>query len=228
MKQPSLTSFRTPAALRAWFRKHHGTATELLLRCFRTDAADRGVTYTQALDEALCFGWIDGVRRRVDADSFCQRFTPRRPRSTWSRVNMRRVERLIEAGRMTEAGLAAFHARGDERTGVYSFEQRSIRARAGLPPDVPGQPGRLGLLSGGGAVLQAHEHVLGHEREAGGDQGQAARDARRVLGAAHADSVVDSIAPIVSAGRAGRLREQVKKGRPRRVGPSSLRRSSLT
>ncbi len=84
------------------------------------------MTYTQALDEALCFGWIDGVRRRVDANSFSQRFSPRRSRSIWSRVNIRHVERLIEAGRMTEAGLAAFQARDEQRTGVYSFEQRSI------------------------------------------------------------------------------------------------------
>lgn len=92
--------------------KHHKTATELLLRCYKTHAADQGVTYAQALDEALCFGWIDGIRRRVDDDCFSVRFLPRTPRSIWSRVNVGHVQRLIEAGWMMKPGLAAFEARG--------------------------------------------------------------------------------------------------------------------
>lgn len=130
MPSSAPVAFATPAALRAWFRKHHRSETELLIRCFRTSAADRGVTYAQALDEALCFGWIDGVRRRLDAISFSQRFTPRKARSNWSRVNVAHVERLIREGRMTDAGLAAFEKRDEQRTGVYSFEQRA----AELPP----------------------------------------------------------------------------------------------
>jgi uncharacterized protein YdeI (YjbR/CyaY-like superfamily) len=123
------THFRTPAAFRAWLRRHHKTATALVLRIARQHAAEAGVTYAQALDEALCHGWIDGVRRRLDADSFSVRFSPRKPRSVWSRVNVRHAERLIRAGRMTRAGLAAFEARVEERTGVYSFERR--------PPELP-------------------------------------------------------------------------------------------
>jgi uncharacterized protein YdeI (YjbR/CyaY-like superfamily) len=88
------------------------------------------VTYSQALDEALCYGWIDGVRRRLDADSFSVRFTPRKPGSIWSRVNVGHVERLVRAKRMTKAGLAVFEAREERRTGIYSFEQR----KAGLAP----------------------------------------------------------------------------------------------
>jgi uncharacterized protein YdeI (YjbR/CyaY-like superfamily) len=116
-------TFRTAAAFRTWLRRHHRSASEIVVRCVRTEAADRGITYAQALDEALCFGWIDGVRRSVDARSFSVRFSPRRPRSTWSRVNVAHAERLIAEGRMTPAGLAAFEARDDRRTGVYSFEQ---------------------------------------------------------------------------------------------------------
>jgi uncharacterized protein YdeI (YjbR/CyaY-like superfamily) len=101
-----------------------------VLRCFKTHAADQSVTYAQALDEALCFGWIDGVRRRVDDDSFSVRFTPRRPRSIWSRVNIAHVERLTNAGRMRKPGLAAFEARTEERTGVYSFERPATLAPA--------------------------------------------------------------------------------------------------
>ena len=127
---PALTSFRTPAAFRAWLTRNHAKATELVLRCFKTHAADQGVTYAQALDEALCFGWIDGVRRRVDGDSFSVRFTPRRPRSIWSRVNIAHVERLTKAARMTKPGLAAFAARTEARTGVYSFERPATLAPA--------------------------------------------------------------------------------------------------
>jgi uncharacterized protein YdeI (YjbR/CyaY-like superfamily) len=120
----ALTSFKTPAAFRAWLKKHHKTSPELLLRTFKVHAADRGVTYAQALDEALCFGWIDGVRRSVDKDSFSIRFTPRKPRSIWSRINVGHAERLIKEGRMMKAGLEAFEARDDKLTGVYSFENR--------------------------------------------------------------------------------------------------------
>lgn len=96
----------------------------LVLRLAKKHAAGTGITYPEALDEALCFGWIDGIRRRIDADSFSVRFTPRKPKSIWSRVNVAHVERLIRQERMTKAGLAAFEARTDNRTGTYSFENR--------------------------------------------------------------------------------------------------------
>lgn len=121
---PEPARFRSPAAFRAWLKAHHRTAKSLVLRLAKTHAADDGVTYAQALDEALCFGWIDGIRRGFDARSFTVRFTPRKPRSTWSLVNVRHVKRLIAARRMTAAGLAAFKARVANRTGVYSFETR--------------------------------------------------------------------------------------------------------
>jgi uncharacterized protein YdeI (YjbR/CyaY-like superfamily) len=123
----ALRGFRTPAAFRRWLATHHGTARELVVRCCKVHAADRGITYAQALDEALCYGWIDGVRRAVDADTFSVRFTPRKPNSLWSRVNVRHVERLLREGRMAEPGLVAFAAREDARTGRYSFEQRTVR-----------------------------------------------------------------------------------------------------
>ena len=106
------------------FGKHHKTVRALVLRISKTHSADSGITYAQALDEALCYGWIDGVRQRLDAKSFSVRFSPRKPRSIWSRVNVRHVERLIQAKRMTKAGLIVFEAREEGRTGVYSFEQR--------------------------------------------------------------------------------------------------------
>ena len=129
---PSLRGFRSATAFRTWLLKNHGTARELLLRCYKVDAAKKGITYRQALDEALCFGWIDGVRRAVDAVSFSTRFSPRKPRSTWSNVNVARAKELIAAGRMTKPGLVAFEAREEQRTGVYSFERRAA-ARLAAP-----------------------------------------------------------------------------------------------
>ena len=102
---------------------HHATARELEIRLFKVQAAHRGIGYAQALDEALCFGWIDGVTHSLDEDSYRQRFTPRKARSTWSRRNVEHVDRLTKQGRMTPAGLAAFQGRDQQRTGIYSFEQ---------------------------------------------------------------------------------------------------------
>ena len=128
---PRPRTFSGPDAFRDWLARHHAAKTEIVVRCFKTSAAGRGLTYSDALDEALAYGWIDGVRRGVDEVSFSTRFTPRRPRSIWSRVNVARVEALASRGRMMPSGLAAFNAREVARTGVYSFE----RAAAELPPD---------------------------------------------------------------------------------------------
>jgi uncharacterized protein YdeI (YjbR/CyaY-like superfamily) len=120
-------AFRSPAAFRAWLATHHATTPELVVRLFKVASAHRGIVYPQALDEALCFGWIDGVRRRHDAESYTIRFTPRKPRSIWSRVNIAHVERLLAAGRMAPSGLAAYAARDDARTALYSFERREAK-----------------------------------------------------------------------------------------------------
>jgi len=113
------TFFRNAAAFRAWLRANHKTATEITLRLVKNHVADTGMTYPEALDEALCYGWIDGVRRRHDADSYTQRFSPRRKGSVWSGVNVGHVERLIAAKRMTRAGLAEF----EKRDRVVSYDR---------------------------------------------------------------------------------------------------------
>jgi uncharacterized protein YdeI (YjbR/CyaY-like superfamily) len=118
------TAFRTPAHFRKWLERHHASATELILRCYKVHAQDRGITYKQALDEALCFGWIDGLRRSLDADSFTQRFSPRTAKSTWSGVNIKRVGELEAEGRMHRAGIAAFQARTEDNSRRYSYETR--------------------------------------------------------------------------------------------------------
>jgi uncharacterized protein YdeI (YjbR/CyaY-like superfamily) len=118
------THFANAAAFRCWLERHHASSAELLVGFYNKASGRGGLTYAEALDEALCFGWIDGVRRRLDADRYTIRFTPRRPRSIWSRVNLRHVARLRQLGKMHAAGLTAFAARTAQKTGVYSFENR--------------------------------------------------------------------------------------------------------
>ena len=115
--------FATPGELRDWFDANHETADELWLGYYRKSTGRPSVDWSQAVDEALCVGWIDGVRRSVDDATFVQRFTPRRKGSTWSAVNVAKVAALIEEGRMRPAGTAAFAARSDANTAIYSYEQ---------------------------------------------------------------------------------------------------------
>ena len=119
-------SFADAAEFRAWLERHHATATELDVRLWKTHAKHRGMGYKEALDEALCFGWIDGVRRSVDADSFRIRFTPRKKGSYWSDVNVRHVDRLEKAGRMHAAGRTVFRARDPDAPRRYSFESEPV------------------------------------------------------------------------------------------------------
>jgi uncharacterized protein YdeI (YjbR/CyaY-like superfamily) len=118
-------SFASRARWRAWLERNHASHDALNLRLFKVHASERGVTYREALDEALCFGWIDGVRRAYDADSFTQRFTPRRQGSKWSQVNRRRMRELQAAGLVTAPGLAAWRAAPRKPTG-YSFESQPV------------------------------------------------------------------------------------------------------
>ncbi len=129
---PRPTSFATAQDFRTWLERAHVTATELTIRIFKTTSGHGGITYAGALDEALCFGWIDGLRKNFDADSYTIRFSPRKPGSIWSLVNVRHVERLTSAGRMMPAGLAAYAARIAKKTGLYSFERTTP---AELPAD---------------------------------------------------------------------------------------------
>jgi len=127
MPSPAPRTFRSANAFRAWLTRHHATHTELVVRLYKTAHSHHGMTYVHALDEALCFGWIDGVRRSVDEISFSVRFTPRKPRSIWSRVNIRKIELLIEAGRVEAPGHAAYAKRTGERSGIYSFERAALK-----------------------------------------------------------------------------------------------------
>jgi uncharacterized protein YdeI (YjbR/CyaY-like superfamily) len=118
------TFFRTPAAFRQWLRKNHATSRELWVGFYKAGSGKPSITWPESVDEALCVGWIDGIRKTVDEESYTIRFTPRKKVSTWSAVNVRRVEVLIEDRRMQPAGLKAFEARRENRSGIYSYEQR--------------------------------------------------------------------------------------------------------
>ena len=114
--------FSSPAQFRQWLEQNHDRVSELLVGFHKKSSAKKSITYPEALDEALCFGWIDGVRKNLDETSYTIRFTPRKPRSIWSLVNVNHVERLKKEGRMHAAGLDAYARRDPKRTGIYAFE----------------------------------------------------------------------------------------------------------
>ena len=118
------TFFATPADFRTWLEKNHGSARELLVGFHKKVSRKPSISWPEAVDEALCFGWIDGVRRRIDEGSYTIRFTPRQKRSTWSAVNIERAKELERVGRMQPAGRSAFEARTDDKSAIYSYEQR--------------------------------------------------------------------------------------------------------
>ena len=119
-------AFKTQADFRKWLKKNHGSRAELVMRLYKVHALHKGIGYRQALEEALCWGWIDGVVRSLDADSFQQRYTPRKPTSNWSRVNIKRMKQLIAAGKVAPSGLAAFARRARITAAPYSFENRNV------------------------------------------------------------------------------------------------------
>jgi uncharacterized protein YdeI (YjbR/CyaY-like superfamily) len=122
------TFFATPEKFRAWLSAHHAAATELVVGFYKRGSSKPSITWPESVDEALCYGWIDGVRRSLGEDAYTIRFTPRRPTSIWSSINVRRVEALSAAGRMQAAGLRAFEARTAAKTGIYSFERTEAAA----------------------------------------------------------------------------------------------------
>jgi uncharacterized protein YdeI (YjbR/CyaY-like superfamily) len=117
--------FKTQSDFRKWLAAHHASETELWVGFYKKDSGKASITWPQSVDEALCFGWIDGLRKSIDDISYKIRFTPRRPRSIWSAVNIKRVGELTEQGLIHERGLKAFAARREYRSGIYSYEQRS-------------------------------------------------------------------------------------------------------
>ena len=115
--------FPTPADFRAWLAANHATAAELWVGFYKKSSGRLSITWPESVDQALCFGWIDGIRKRIDDEGYTIRFTPRRSGSTWSEVNIKRAFELIDEGLMQPAGLAAFGVRDDTKTEQYSYER---------------------------------------------------------------------------------------------------------
>ncbi len=131
MSDPRPIFFESPQAFYDWLEEHHATETEVYVGFYKQHTGKRAMSWSESVDQALCFGWIDTRTNAIDEDRYMQRFTPRRPGSNWSNINVEKVAKLQETGLMRPAGLAAFEKRREDRTGVYSYED----AANGLPPD---------------------------------------------------------------------------------------------
>ncbi|RZU60948.1 YdeI/OmpD-associated family protein [Zhihengliuella halotolerans] len=138
--------FRDAAEFRAWLEHHHDSQSELWMGLKLAHVEDRGLTWKDAVPEALCFGWIDSVSQKIDADSRRQRWSPRKPGSTWSNVNIAHVERLMAEGRMHPAGIAAFERRTADRSGTYSHENPEAELTPELQAIVDASPRSLAFL----------------------------------------------------------------------------------
>ncbi len=120
--------FRTAAAFRAWLDTNHDCATEVIVGFYKKGSGKPSITWPESVDEALCYGWIDGIRRSLDEERYTIRFTPRKATSIWSNVNIAKVEALLRAQRMMPAGIAAWKKRDPAKSGIYAFERREAAA----------------------------------------------------------------------------------------------------
>jgi uncharacterized protein YdeI (YjbR/CyaY-like superfamily) len=124
MTEPEPIFFASPQAFYDWLDEHHDSADEVYVGFYKQHTGRRAMTWAESVREALCFGWIDGITRRIDDDRYCIRFTPRQRGSNWSAVNVKHVQDLTREGRMRPAGIAAFEARPREKSGVVTYENR--------------------------------------------------------------------------------------------------------
>lgn len=127
MKRSDATFFSSPDDFHRWLKAHHEVESELLVGYWKKYTDKPSMTWPESVDEALCFGWIDGIRRRIDDQAYCIRFTPRQTKSTWSNLNLESMKRLIAEGRVAPAGMAAYERRTEERSREYSYEQHKLR-----------------------------------------------------------------------------------------------------
>jgi uncharacterized protein YdeI (YjbR/CyaY-like superfamily) len=186
--------FDTAEEFRAWLEANHATATELWMGLYRKGDPRQGLTWAEAVPEALCFGWIDSVAQRIDETTRRQRWTPRKPTSIWSDVNVAHVQRLLAEGRMHPAGIAAFELRRDDRTGVYSHE---LRREFG--------PEELAAIAADPAAQAFWEQATATYRRA---------VASWVLGAKREQTRADRLATLIGDCAAGRLVPPQRYGTP--------------
>jgi uncharacterized protein YdeI (YjbR/CyaY-like superfamily) len=134
------TFFAKQADFRKWLAQNHTTVTELLVGFYKVGSGRPSMTWPQSVDEALCFGWIDGVRKSIDQDSYCIRFTPRKPTSIWSAVNIRKIAQLIQKGLMQPAGLELFQKRNEAKSGIYAYENDTKKLAGHLEQNFKANP----------------------------------------------------------------------------------------
>jgi uncharacterized protein YdeI (YjbR/CyaY-like superfamily) len=187
--------FPSAAEFRDWLEANHQTAAEVWIGYYKKGVAKASVSYPASVDEALAFGWIDGITRRIDDEVYATRFTPRRKRSNWSAVNVTRVGELTAAGRMHPAGISAFEARTADRTGVYSYENR--------PADLPVEYRRR-LEANGRALSWWQAQTPSYRRAATWWVVSAKREATRER----------RMATLITDCAAGRMIQQQRNGKP--------------
>src|SRR5687767_14559540 len=121
-----VTFFSSQTAFRKWLEKHHKKETALIVGFYKVGSGKPSMTWSQSVDQALCFGWIDGVRKSIDEESYCIRFTPRKPSSIWSAINIKKVEELTKQGFMHEAGLISYRKRTNDKSRIYGHEKAEV------------------------------------------------------------------------------------------------------
>lgn len=145
-EDPPVIYFESPEDFRAWLEENHATATEVWVGYWKKHTGRDVLTWSQAVDQALCFGWIDSVRYSVDGERSRQRFTPRKRGSTWSRINIAKVAELEKQGLMTDAGRAAFEARLEDRQGIYSYENDEVELSPAYQAQLSASPEALAFF----------------------------------------------------------------------------------
>ncbi|HEX8517531.1 MAG TPA: YdeI/OmpD-associated family protein [Bacteroidia bacterium] len=121
------TFFKDQSLFRKWLEKNHLKESELIVGFYKVDSGKPSMTWSQSVDQALCFGWIDGIRRSIDEKSYCIRFTPRKPTSTWSSVNIKKMADLKDKNLLWPAGIEAFEKRKEERSAIYAYEKAPMK-----------------------------------------------------------------------------------------------------
>ncbi len=181
-EQMEVTFFSTPAEFRKWLRRHHETTKELWVGFHKKHTGRPSMTWPESVDEALCVGWIDGIRKTIDEDSYAIRFTPRRRGSIWSAVNIGRATVLANEQRMRLPVMAAFKARIENKSGIYSYEQRSAQLPEPFAGTLRKNSVGLEVLPGPAAFLSQSNRLVDREREKGGDAAQAPGEINRGIG----------------------------------------------
>lgn len=125
MKSVSIVFFATQEEFRNWLAENHKSEKELVVGFYKVGTGKQSLSWSESVDEALCFGWIDGIRKSVDNESYCIRFTPRKKSSIWSAVNIKKMEELTNTGKMTAEGLKAFSFRTEKKSNIYAYETKA-------------------------------------------------------------------------------------------------------